>query len=481
MNSASARRNNRGLRTAIIVGVATLCLLAALFAIAFSLLLDPSKMESREYILAHMEQSITENTESGSAYVSSFLDDMGIGNYARRKLRRVENYFRIYYPFDMPEAGELARATAEKFLKDYYGELDPEDKDGITDALIRSYVASTPDRWAAYRTEAENADYNEDMSGNFVGIGVTVEFTEQYSPCPLVRSVIPDSPAEEAGILEGDIITAVDGVSCVELGKDRVTDAIKGEEGTEVKITLLRGEKELTLTAIRRKVEDITVAYSVLEGNIGYVRITRFKANTDEQLRDALIALDEIKVKGIVFDLRSNPGGYLNSVINAMSLLVPNGTRLVSFKYKTAYEDTVYYAEDDYTVTDADGKKTSVDHTVNVPVVVLCNGYTASAGELFTAGVRDFTSMGIIDGCTVGTKTYGKGVMQSEFEVGDGATLAMTVSLYNPPSNVNYEGIGIKPDVHFSDTNGDKVDDTLAQALTELSRLIATPDGSFAV
>ena len=475
------RRSSSGIRVAVIVCAVTVCLLVGLFALCYSLLLRPTKLESKEYILSHMEESIRENTESGSAYVSSFLDDMGIGGYERRQLRRVENYFRLYYPFDMPSAAELAQKTATLFLESFYDTIDREDTDQLTEAVIKCYVASTPDRWAVYRNEEEGESYENDMSGSFVGIGVTVIFPGADSEPPIVESVMKNSPAEEAGISAGDILIAVDGVSYEEIGSRGLTSAIRGEIGTTVDITLKRGEETLTVTATRRQVEDTTVFYEVRGGNLGLITITRFKGNTDEQFTEALLALEEAGVKGIIFDLRNNPGGYLDSVMNALSVLVPNETRLVSFKYKTSREDTVYYATDDYVTESESGTDVAVDHVISVPVVVICNGNTASAGELFTAGIRDYTAMGLIDGSVVGSQTYGKGVMQSEFALGNDATLTMTVSLYNPPSNVNYEGVGVTPDVVFEDTTEDSVDDVLERALGELNRLIATPDGAFGV
>lgn len=456
------------IRTAVIIVSVTVAVLIGLFILGYSLLMRTSTMQDKDYILSSLEQSVQKNEESGSANVTSFLDDTGIGGYDRRKFRRVENYFRLYYPMELPTASEIARLTVTRFLDEYYDVIDLGDKTAVTDALIRCYVKATGDRWAVYRTALEYEEYEGDMSGSFVGIGVTVIFPEGEAVVPTVESVIKGSPAEESGIMRGDIITSVNGVSVQELGIDGLAPAIRGEEGTEVEITVLRGDITLEFTVTRRQVDEPTVMWEMLEGDIAYLAITRFKLSTDEQFISAIDEIEESGAVGIIFDLRSNPGGYLDSVVNALSYLVPYGTDIVSFKYKTSSQNTVYGAKD--------------DHRITLPVALLCNENTASAGELFTAAIRDYRDSGFIDACIVGKTTYGKGVMQSTFELGGGAALTLTVSLYNPPSGENYEGEGVSPDTGLSVdyVQTENSDTQLDVAIRELRKLISIASGGMA-
>ena len=461
----SNKDSSRSIRIAVIALSITAAVLIALFIIGYALLTDTAVMQDKDYILGHLEQSIIDNTESGSASILSFLDDAGIAGYNRRMLRTAESYFHIYYPFDLPSAAELARETATLFIEYCYDNIDLGNKTAVTDALIRCYVEATGDTWAVYRTEEEYEIYDEDMSGNIVGIGVTVYYADKDTVCPTVESVIPDSPAHEAGIMTGDIIIAVDGVSCEKIGRTSLASAIRGEEGTQVQITLLRDGAELTVSVTRRLINEPTVYWEIDGDGIAYIRITKFKATTDEQFKEAIDAIESAGAIGVIFDLRSNPGGYLDSVVNALSYLVPYGTDIVSFRYASEKYDTVYTA-DDY-------------HTLTIPCAVLCNENTASAGELFTAGIRDYCDMGLLEGVTVGAKTYGKGVMQSTFEIGSGSTLTLTVALYNPPSGVNYEGLGVLPDFDVKYAQGD-TDPQLDKAMEELYKLIATEPGAAA-
>ena len=168
--------------------------------------------------------------------------------------------------------------------------------------------------------------------------------------------------------------------------------------------------------------------------------------------------MKEEGARGIIFDLRDNPGGYLSSVIEVLECFVPRGTPIVSYAYSGELP-TVISAEDDESLT--------------LPVAVICNGGTASAGELFTAALRDYGKMGLLPSVTVGTTTYGKGVMQSEFDLTESSTLTFTTAFYNPPSGENYDGVGIIPDATEELIEGEG-DRQLLRALLELEVLIST-------
>jgi carboxyl-terminal processing protease len=273
------------------------------------------------------------------------------------------------------------------------------------------------------------------MSGSFVGIGITVQYNERDG-IMLVMSVMEESAAEEAGLLAGDKIVAIDGKSLSELGYEGAVSAIRGEIGTDVTVSVERGTERLDLTATRRQITEKTVTYSIDEKKIGYIKLTGFKSNTAEQFRDAIDTVEESGCVGIVFDLRNNPGGYLNAVVDVIDYLVPDGTRIASYNDRDG--ESVFTADD--------------GHEINLPIAVIFNQATASAGELFSAAMRDYGEMGILDTVSVGVTTYAKGVMQSTVSFMDGSTLTLTIAYYNPPSDVNYDGVGVIPDIEVTDS-----------------------------
>ena len=382
---------------------------------------------SKEEITAAMEGE----TNLERTRVVEYLNSWGIpySTFTRSKMQGTEILYRDYYVKDLPDAYTLAKSTVSLFLEYLYDETDLTDNNALTDALIICYVEAVGDPYSFYRTEEEFEDYDTDMSGSFSGIGVVVQY-EYLTEIMTVTDVYIDSGAEDAGILPGDIIKKVNGVSSTELGYQKTVNQIRGEEGTRVNITVDRGGEEITFEVVRKKVVEETVRYSLDANKIGYIKITDFKTITYKQFKEAVDHMTENGAVGIIYDLRANPGGYLDVVLNMLDYIAPKGTTLVSFS--NGYADPI---------------KASAGHTVALPSVVLCNDRTASAGELFTAAMRDFGNMGLFPVKTVGTKTFGKGVMQSTYNFTDGAAITLTVAYYNPPSGVNYDGVGIEPDI----------------------------------
>ena len=387
-------------------------------------------------IRAAMQAEGQTERETAALYLVSW----GMPAFRTEKMVTVEYVFEDYYYKDLPDALSMARATAEYFLDNLSEQTDPADTEAVTDAYLRSYILSVGDRYSVYRTASEYEEYEDDRSGEYVGIGVTVQYSYEDGSME-ITAVNDNGPAKEAGIRVGDYLYAVGGKLVSDLGYKPTTAEIRGEEGTEVTITVRRGEELLTFTVTRRALTQQTVSYSIDENKIGYVRITEFKVNTDTQFRKAIDALEAAGVRGIVFDLRSNPGGALTSVVGCLSYLVPKETPVATFD---GYMTPMYSTD---------------DHTLNVPAVVLCNGYTASAGELFTAALRDYSTpaFGLLDATVLGTQTYKKGIMQSTVTLRDKSSVTLTVARYNPPSDVNYDGIGITPDVilELSDDGND--------------------------
>ena len=362
----------------------------------------------------------------------SYLVDMGFKNFDNNDFRMVEYKFKQYTIYELDSPYALALETARFFLDNFYDNIDLTDKKAVTETLIYSYVVATGDRYAAYMPPASYEDYTGGMSGNFVGIGVEVLLDYQNGTV-LIQNVMDDSPALEGGLKNGDYIIAVDGVTVTADNVAEVVDLIKGESGTTVKVTVKRGEETMDFTLTRRAVVEKTVKYTIDEDKIAYIKITSFKDNTAAMFKEAVDSAERDGAVAVIFDLRSNSGGYLHAVTEMLSYLVPRDTRIVSYYDSYTKREVIDYATD--------------DHTLDVPCVVLCNNYTASAAELFTSALRDYNDWGIIDATVVGTNTYGKGVMQDVFSLGGGYMLKLTMAYYNPPCNVNYDGVGVAPDV----------------------------------
>lgn len=428
------------------------------------------KPTSKVEIYENIEESLTHDTKNYK-YVGYYLDDWGFPNFDSYKvIDWAEKIFQNNYNFEggLGDTLEHAAKTAEHFLKNYYDEIDLSDRDAVTDAIIASYVYVIGDPYSVYRTPDEFENYDADMSGKFGGIGVVVEYNHTDETIR-VSSVNIDSPAEEAGFRVGDYIIGVDGESVADIGYLNAVYKIRGEIGTDVAITVLRGDKELTLTATRAEVVEKTVAYEITDEGYGYIIVNQFKDNTYRQFVEAIDYMESEGVQGIIFDMRGNPGGYLHTVIDMISYLIPSGNVIVSYQFKGQEAFVEKSKVDTNPIT-----KEKSDHVLTVPVVVLCNEYTASAGEIFTASMRDYNDMGIITASIVGKTTYGKGIMQSTttYTKFDPSSLTLTTAYYNPPCGINYHGIGVSPDPGLEIDNTETEDLQLEAALSELQKLI---------
>lgn len=386
-----------------------------------------------------LESGLASISEGSYGFACSYLLDMGFGNFDNNDFRMVEYKFSQYSIYELESPYTLACETARFFLDNFYDHIDLTDKDAMTESLIYSYVVATGDKYAEYMVPSRYEDYTTDMSGNFVGIGVEV-LLDYNEGTVFIQNVLDDSPALEGGLKSGDYITAVDGTAVTKDNLDASLDMIKGESGTTVVITVKRQEEYISYTLTRRAVTEKTVKYTIDKNKIAYIKITSFKDNTFDMFKAAVDSAEQDGAVAVIFDLRSNSGGYLHAVTEMLSYLVPKGTRIVSYYDSYTKKEVINYATD--------------DHTLNVPCVVLCNKYTASAAELFTAALRDYSDMGILDATVVGTTTYGKGVMQDIFSLGGGYKLKLTMAYYNPPCDVNYDGVGVIPDIAVDNGDG---------------------------
>ena len=332
----------------------------------------------------------------------------------------------------LPEDNRSAELYYKLAMIDYYyrnAYANEIDEDQLLYYVMNGYVVGAGDKYGEYYTADDFESITQESEGETVGIGVYVNYSQEYNASKIL-SVMQDSPAHQAGIKAGDVVIKIEGESVSDLGYYVALDRVKGESGTSVTLTLIRDGKEITVSAVRKKVETETVFYHQyeLDKSVGVIRILEFNNAVPEQFKKAVEDLKSKGVTSLVFDVRSNPGGTLTSVIEVLDYLLPEG-------------DLAY-------VTDASGKilrthKSDANYLKGIDsMAVLVNDNTASAAELFACALRDYDKA-----ILVGTKTYGKGSMQTIYMLPDGTGLRLTTNKYNPPKSGNYDGIGLEPDI----------------------------------
>ncbi len=347
-------------------------------------------------------------------------------------------------------------AIIDTFFKEYA--LTDVDGELLLDEMLRAYVAATGDRYAAYYTDEEFAAMMSDMQGENVGIGVTVTMDPETG-CIYVIQVASDSPAQSAGVMPGDLIVAIgtaeENELVSEIGYDLAMQKLLGAEGTEAKFLVEReGSDELIAFAVTRaKFTAVSVSgkVSTTDHKVGIVRISGFEANTPVQFKAEMKKLMDAGCERFVYDVRNNPGGELRSVCAILSYFAEQDAVLVTTEYRNGDTEVQRASAVSYTGDYAacSVAQDEIGMYRRYPAVVLANGHTASAGELFTAALRDFGLAGV-----VGENTFGKGVIQSIFPLADigsyygvaiSGGLKLTVGYYTPPCGENYDGKGIAP------------------------------------
>ena len=315
----------------------------------------------------------------------------------------------------------------EGIIEDYYYKEEDIDTEKMQDGMYAGLVNSLEDPYSVYYNEEELTELLESTEGIYYGIGAYMTL-DQKTNCAMVTGTIADTPAEEAGLRPGDLVMEVDGENMQGQTLDEVVAKVRGDEGTNVHLTIYReGEADfLEFDITRRKVESPTVTYEMLEHDIGYIQITEFDDVTTDQFTDAYATIKGSNAKGLIIDLRGNPGGNVDTVVSIARQILPEGL--------------IFYTEDkngkceEYT---CDGK-----NEIQIPLVVLVDSYSASASEILSGAIKDY---GI--GQLVGTTTFGKGIVQRVISLSDGTALKLTESSYYTPSGANIHGIGIEPDV----------------------------------
>lgn len=332
--------------------------------------------------------------------------------------------------------------------KNYLNDIDSE---ALKDGILKGYVDGLDDPYSVYYNEEETKALNETTQGEYDGIGAVLTEDAETGIVTIVQ-VYENSPAEKAGVKANDILYKVDGTEMTGLDLNKVVTYIKGDKGTEVKLTVLRGNdnEQLELTATRDKIEAQTVSSKMLVDNIGYIRVTEFDTVTSDQYEKALKDLENQGMTGLIVDLRNNPGGNVSTVCEMLDQMLPEGL--------------IVYTQD------KDGKKETAasddEHQFTKPLVVLMNGNSASASEIYAGAIQDY---GI--GKIVGTQSYGKGVVQQIFDLGDGTSVKLTIADYYTPKGRNINGKGITPDVKIeyqADESNPDADNQLDKAVEVL-------------
>lgn len=328
----------------------------------------------------------------------------------------------------------------EAIDKYYIGEIDEQK---MLDETIKGYINGLDDEYSEYMTEEEWNEFQANALGNYVGIGIYMSVDENGNV--VVVSPIKGTPAEQAGLQSGDVIVNVNDENVLGMSSDLVSSKIKGEEGSKVKITVLRESEYLDFEVERKAIKVYHVETEMLENDIGYISLLTFDEGCAEELK---AKYEEIKAKGakkIILDLRNNTGGIVDETLEIADYILPKDSKVLI-------------------TVDSDGnKETSVtkqDAIMNEELVVLVNEYSASASEILVGALKDHERAKI-----VGKNTYGKGVIQSVFLLTDGSALKLTINEYFTPNETKINKVGIKPDYEIDQNSETEEDEQLNKAI----------------
>ena len=313
----------------------------------------------------------------------------------------------------------------------YYKDITDEEK---MEGIYKGLMSSTNDKYTDYYSPKEFKDLMVTMEGDYGGIGATLSQDKATKEVSVVE-VYEGSPAARAGLERGDIVISVDGHLGTDESLDDFVQRIRGEEGTSIEMVYKRDDQEHTIEITREEVIVPSVSHRMLDDKIGYIRISSFVNGTQKDFEDALADLQSQGMQGIVFDMRDNGGGMVDSVVAILDDILPAGTVVYTMDKSGKRED--------YTSDDA--KK------IDIPVTVLVNDNTAGAAEIYTGAIRDFNY-----GTIIGTNTFGKGIVQSTVPLSDGSAVKITVATYYTPSGECIHEKGIKPDIELEFSYADE-------------------------
>lgn len=363
---------------------------------------------------------------NGDVYIQSdaVTDSDGIGNEVEGKLNAIDSVLESFY----------------------FGDVDDET---AKDNIYKAYLSSYGDKYTMYYTADEYKALKESTNGKFYGIGAVCQLSGEGGV--LLVDVYDNGAGYQAGLRSGDRVVNVDGRDITGMELSSAVALIKGDKGTSVTLEVIRGTERLTFSAVRDAVEAKTVSYTLLDNNIGYLSISQFEEVTTKQFKAAVEDLQSQGMKGLVIDIRNNPGGLLDTVVGMLKYMLPDG--LIVYTEDKQGNRKEYKGQD--------------NDEFNLPLAVIVNGNSASASEIFAGAIQDYGK-----GTIIGTQTYGKGIVQTVKPLTDGSAIKFTIAKYFTPKGQDIHGKGVTPDMVVEyDTDAD-VDTQLDAAIKNVEAQI---------
>ena len=326
----------------------------------------------------------------------------------------------LFVSYGIPEESKL-QELSDLIDECFIGEAD---RTEYEDAAASAMVAALGDRWSYYIPASDFQAHTEQMENAYVGIGITISVMPDGTGFEVTK-VNEGGPADEAGMLPGDVITGIDGQSCSGMTTEEARNLVPGKEDTPVLLTISRGGTVIDLNVIRRQVLTPVAVAELLEENIGLITITNFDERCASETITAIEGLLEQGAEALIFDVRFNPGGYKRELVEVLDYLLPEGPLFRSENYLG-----------NVTVDESDAD------CLELPMAVLVNGESYSAAEFFAAALREYEAAVV-----VGQQTTGKGYFQNTFQLSDGSAVGLSIGRYTTPNGVSLADVGITPDV----------------------------------
>jgi len=363
---------------------------------------------------------------NGDVYIQSdaVTDSDGIGSEVEGKLNAIDSVLESFY----------------------FGDVDDET---AKDNIYKAYLSSYGDKYTMYYTADEYKALKESTNGKFYGIGAVCQLSGEGGV--LLVDVYDNGAGYQTGLRSGDRVVNVDGRDITDMELSSAVALIKGDKGTSVTLEVIRGTERLTFSVVRDAVEAKTVSYTLLDNNIGYLSISQFEEVTTKQFKAAVEDLQSQGMKGLVIDIRNNPGGLLDTVVGMLKYMLPDG--LIVYTEDKQGNRKEYKGQD--------------NDEFNLPLAVIVNGNSASASEIFAGAIQDYGK-----GTIIGTQTYGKGIVQTVKPLTDGSAIKFTIAKYFTPKGQDIHGKGVTPDMVVEyDTDAD-VDTQLDAAIKNVEAQI---------